>query len=244
MLTSAHDDAADKLLADVIAKNPDRRAQGRACQALALGRAAAAEMGEHLNADAGFRQSMEPFVGGKEGVERLIADAPAAKMQAEELTKTLREKYIDVCPDLSIGMPAPEIVSMAVNGTPVKLSELKGKVVVLDIWATWCGPCKEMIPHERELVAKLKDKPFVLVSISVDDDQETLTEFLAKEEMPWTHWWNGSEGGIIEDWNVEAYPTIYVLDAEGVIRHKDLRGAELENAVNELLNAMPNTTIR
>ena len=92
-----------------------------------------------------------------------------------------------------------------------------------------------MIPHEREMVERLKDKPFVLVSISVDEKKETLTAFLAKEKMPWTHWWNGSDGGIIDDWDVKYYPTIYVLDPDGVIRHKDLRGDELEKAVNNLL---------
>ena len=86
------------------------------------------------------------------------------------------------------------------------------------------------------MVERLKDKPFRLVSISADEEKETLNDFLAKEKMPWTHWWNGHEGGVIEDWDVEAYPTIYVLDAQGVIRHKDLRGEELEKAVNALLD--------
>ena len=66
---------------------------------------------------------------------------------------------------------------------------------MLDIWATWCGPCKAMIPHEREMVERLKDKPFALVSISADEKKKTLTDFLAKDTMPWTHWWNGSGGG-------------------------------------------------
>jgi thiol-disulfide isomerase/thioredoxin len=106
---------------------------------------------------------------------------------------------------------------------------------VLDIWATWCGPCKAMIPHEREMVERLKDKPFTLVSISADEKLKTLTDFLAKEKMPWTHWWTGIEGGIVEDWDVQFFPTIYVLDAKGIIRHKNVRGEELEKAVNELI---------
>ena len=109
---------------------------------------------------------------------------------------------------------------------------------MLDIWATWCGPCRAMIPHEREMVNRLKDQPFALVSISADEKKETLTEFLMREPMPWTHWWNGQEGGIMEDWEVTSFPTIYVLDAKGVIRFKNIRGKELEESVNELLKEL------
>ena len=237
MLAGANDEAADKLLRDVMAKNPDRRAKGRACQALGQARSNAAAFGGELKSNADLRRNVEADLG-KEVVEKLIAGIPAAKKEAEELAQTLREKYDDVCPDLSVGKPAPEAVSQGLDGKPVKLSDLKGKVVVLDIWTTWCVPCKAMIPHERAMVERLKDKPFVLVSISADEEKETLTKFLAKEKMPWTHWWNGHEGGILEDWDVQGYPTIYVLDAKGVIRYKDLRGEKLEEAVIELFKEL------
>jgi hypothetical protein len=101
-----------------------------------------------------------------------------------------------------------------------------------------------MIPHEREMVERLKEQPFALVSISADEKKETLTDFLAKEKMPWTHWWNGSQGGVLEEWDVRYYPTIYILDVQGVIRHKDLSGEELEKAVNSLLKEARTKTAR
>jgi peroxiredoxin len=96
-----------------------------------------------------------------------------------------------------------------------------------------------MIPHEREMVEKLKSKPFKLVSLSADDKKDTLTKFLEKEEMPWTHLWNGSaKGNFLEQYQIRFYPTIYVLDAKGVIRFKHVRGAKMDEAVETLLKEM------
>ena len=137
--------------------------------------------------------------------------------------------------NLSIGKVAPEVLCLNIDGDKDdKLSNYKGKVVVLDIWATWCGPCKAMIPHEREMNEKLKGKPFAFISISGDDKKETLTAFLEKEKMPWTHWFADSKG-ILKDWNIRFYPTMYILDHKGVIRAKGLRGEELEKKVIELI---------
>jgi thiol-disulfide isomerase/thioredoxin len=116
-----------------------------------------------------------------------------------------------------------------------KISDYRGKVVVLDIWATWCGPCRAMIPHERAMVAKLKDKPFALISVSADDKKKTLSDFLEKTPMPWVHWHSGPQGELIEKYQVQFFPTVYVLDAKGVIRFKHLRGEALEKAVETLL---------
>ncbi len=80
----------------------------------------------------------------------------------------------------------------------MKLGDLKGKVVVLDLLGHVVRPLHSDDPAWSEMVKRLKDKPFALVSISVDTKRKTLTDFLAKEPMPWNRWWNGREGKLIQ----------------------------------------------
>ena len=137
---------------------------------------------------------------------------------------------------LCVGKMAPDTeCDLLEDGKKAKLSDYRGNVVVLDIWATWCGPCRAMIPHEREMVKKLESKKFKLVSVSADAKKETLTKFLEKEEMPWTHWWAGAKGGLTEEYQVRFYPSLYIIDGKGVIRAKHLRGDDLEKFVEKLL---------
>jgi len=140
---------------------------------------------------------------------------------------------------LGVGKPAPEVQGTNLKtGQKTKLSDLKGKVVLLDIWATWCGPCKAMIPHEREMVKRLDGKPFQLLSVSADDEKETLQKFLEGTEMPWMHWWNGAESEVLKKFRVRAFPTLYLIDSKGVIRKKFIGSPStevLDKAVDELV---------
>ena len=110
------------------------------------------------------------------------ADVPMANGRGT-IGSTIKAALFEL-QNLSIGKVAPEVLCLNIDGDKEdKLSNYTGKVVVLDIWATWCGPCKAMIPHEREMNEKLKGKPFAFISISGDDTKETLTSFLEKEKM-------------------------------------------------------------
>jgi hypothetical protein len=95
-----------------------------------------------------------------------------------------------------------------------------------------------MYPHERSLVKRLEGKPFALLGINSDKDRDALKEVLKKEEITWRSWWNGGSttGPISTEWHVHSWPTIYVLDAKGVIRFKNVRGQAMDKAVDSLLN--------
>jgi hypothetical protein len=101
-----------------------------------------------------------------------------------------------------------------------------------------------MYPHERSLVERLKDKPFALVGVNSDRDVEKLRPRLADENITWRSYWNGTSGtngGIAARFGVHAWPTIYILDAKGVIRFVNKRGEAMNTAVDELLAEMEQT---
>jgi len=94
-----------------------------------------------------------------------------------------------------------------------------------------------MYPHERSLVKKFENKPFVLLGVNSDKDRDELKSVLEKEEITWRSWWDGgsTNGPIATQWNVSGWPTIYVIDAEGIIRHKNVRGNDLDAALDALV---------
>ena len=97
-----------------------------------------------------------------------------------------------------------------------------------------------MLPHERELVKRLEDKPFDLIGINSDGTREEIQTILESNDITWRQAVDGStEGPLATKWNVNGWPTIYVLDAKGVIRYKNVRDKEMEEAVMKLLAEVP-----
>jgi peroxiredoxin len=138
--------------------------------------------------------------------------------------------------NLEIGCKAPEIEAGDVDGKPLKLSDSRGKVVMISFWATWCGPCMGMVPQERALVSRMKGRPFVLLGVNGDDDLATAKSVSAKEGITWRSFSNGGPHGPISlQWGVSGWPTVYLIDAQGIIRHDTLRGPNLDKAVEDLV---------
>lgn len=94
-----------------------------------------------------------------------------------------------------------------------------------------------MYPHERSLVSEYASRPFAIIGINSDKDRDTIKERIVEESITWRSFWNGgsTSGPISTAWNVRGWPTLYLIDHEGVIRHKGLRGEALEEALKELV---------
>ena len=100
-----------------------------------------------------------------------------------------------------------------------------------------------MYPHERSLVKRFADSPFEILGVNSDADREAIKKIVKEKNLNWRSWWNGpdgpgTKGGIAEQWNVQGWPTTYVIDHQGVIRFKNVRGEALDNAIEKLLAEM------
>jgi peroxiredoxin len=133
-----------------------------------------------------------------------------------------------------IGKPALDFHVTDLNGEALSLEQYRGQVVLLDFWATWCPPCIAEIPNVKKTYEKYKDQKFQIVGISLDRSREPLEAYIQKESLTWLHYWDNT-GKVSNLYNVQAIPSTFLIDGEGVIRKTNLRGYRLETAVAELV---------
>lgn len=133
-----------------------------------------------------------------------------------------------------IGKPAPEFKVKDLKGEELSLEKYKGQVVLLDFWASWCGPCIGELPNVKKTYQKYKDQKFQIIGISLDRTLQELEEFTKKEGLSWVHYWDQS-GKVTNQYKVTGIPSMFLLDGQGVIRKAGLRGHALGTAVAELV---------
>jgi thiol-disulfide isomerase/thioredoxin len=135
----------------------------------------------------------------------------------------------------AVGEPV-QIKFNAVNGGKVDLASMKGKVVLIDFWATWCGPCVAEIPNVTATYNKLHDKGFEIVGISLDQNRAALTKFIKEKEMPWPQYFDGKgwENEISTSFGIRSIPAMWLIDKEGKLVSTNAR-RNLEAEVEKLL---------
>lgn len=143
------------------------------------------------------------------------------------------------------GNVAPNIVGTDTEGVEFALEDYRGKIVALIFSGQWCGPCRGEYPYQRAMLDLFEEEDVALLGVNSDALLETAIEAKKEERLDFRTWWDGhsqpdaevaaTEGPIATEWNVSGWPTIYVIDEEGVIRHVNKRGGELIAAVDRLL---------
>ena len=248
---------AEKCLRVYIEKSSVRETQATACWALALYKAQMLSWAQMLDGGPLLAEVVE-----KPMLPHLKElDQEEAFLEAESLLKRVMSEYKDMklsgykdikladlakrdylrmtreFKTLALGKAGPAIDGEDLFGNRMKLSDYRGKVVVLSFWSTGCIPCMKMIPRERALVAKYREQPFALLGVNTDQSRERAKAAVAKHKMTWPSWWDGKETGrgISKKWGLSFLPTIYVLDQKGIIRYKHVRGEHLTKAVDSLL---------
>ena len=146
--------------------------------------------------------------------------------------------YAPPKPALIPGHPAPDFrFTSLVEDRSLALSDFRGKVVLLDFWATWCGPCMNELPHLKDLHAKYRGQGFEIVGVSLDIYPAELKRVVEGEGLAWPIAFEGKQwdNSLALMYRVYQIPTSYLLDRKGIIRYRDLHGGELEQKIMELL---------
>jgi peroxiredoxin len=135
----------------------------------------------------------------------------------------------------AVGRPV-DLKFTAVDGRSVDVSQLKGKVVLIDFWATWCGPCVGEVPNVKKTYDQFHSKGFEIVGISLDKDKDTLKKFTADHKMEWPQFFDGLfwQNKYAKQYGIESIPTMWLVDKKGKLRTMNAR-EDLEGGVQKLM---------
>jgi peroxiredoxin len=186
------------------------------------------------------------FLNTEEEVDLAYLSQLANKFQKEAPNTSYAKDFIKQVKDLekkmasmpTIGKQAPEITLSNPDGKSISLSSLRGKYVLIDFWASWCGPCRQENPNVVRMYNKYKGKDFEIFGVSLDQDRAKWLAAIEKDQLTWTHvsdlkGWQSAGGQAYE---VNSIPATFLIDKTGKIIAKNLRGPALEQKLEEVLN--------
>lgn len=178
---------------------------------------------------------------GKELIQQLKRDYPAtaAGESADKILARIQQRLEaeHIQSSLVTGAAFPDFNEKDIEGRPLSLANYKGKVVLVDFWATWCSPCMEELPHVLSAYEKHHRQGFDIVGVSLDKDEAKLKDFTRQMKMTWAQFFDGQmwSNKLAKRYGIQSIPATYLLDGEGKIIGKDLRGDQLETVLNKVL---------
>jgi len=156
-----------------------------------------------------------------------------------ELELEYRKKYV---PGLAfLGEMVPDFAATDLEGEPISIEAYRGKVVLVDFWAVWCGPCVAEMPNVKKVYEKYKDKGFDIIGISLDSDETSLRNYLNENEIPWRQVFSGKgwQSPVAQQYGIYSIPNMWLIDKEGKLLSNKARGEKLESMVAKALKEGP-----
>jgi len=145
------------------------------------------------------------------------------------------ERFVDRI-ELARAAMAPPFSATTLDGREISMDGLAGKVVLIDFWATWCGPCREALPNIQRIAHKFEGQPFVVVSISLDNDEQAWKTFVARNNMTWNQVRDGGFNGKVSTrFGVTAIPATFSIDADGVLEDQHVGDANIEGKLKKMI---------
>lgn len=168
--------------------------------------------------------------------ELIISEFGDENRQLTEFARTNLQD-LELQRKLAVGSEPIAFNVKSTTGETLSPERYKGKVLLLDFWATWCRPCTAEMPHVKQVYAKYKKAGFEIVGISLDRSRSSLDQYVEKNGITWPQYFDGKfwQNDIATRYGVRSIPTTYLIDRKGKIRYKSLRGKQLEDAVNQLI---------
>lgn len=178
--------------------------------------------------------------GDREGAGKLVSKVKAdlaGHQQIQQIGQFLDQLAAQI--SAPAGGDVMEIAFTDINGKKIDLASMKGKVVLIDFWATWCGPCVAELPNVLAAYKKHHDKGFEIIGISLDEDEAALKSFIKENNMPWPQYFDGKgwKNDIAQKYSISSIPATYLIGKNGKIVGSNLRGAQLEAEVARQLQS-------